>query len=195
MSEHATAVHGITKLATQGHQTQAELCATLIAHCEEMRATFAADVAADVAALPVLWAGHNSDVADIPDIYQVMTSSGYDFANTLQHLGVIGTIDTLWVLQSIDFGDASFGANGARPESFRLAHAVRDLTGYDMGADAHTAIFDAQATRRLLLLRLVRDHVFPWSSRVARDFVSKAVSLRQVVGRIRWLRYVRGLGH
>jgi hypothetical protein len=147
----------------------------------------AADVGICPANLPVVWAGHNSDVCDVPDIYQVMTAAGNDLGHTLGALGVIGTVDTLRILQSIDFGADSWGANPRRPESMKLQHVVRDLTGYDMGDAAHTAVVDAIATRRLLRLRLLRDAIF-------QDKQTRIVALRQVIGRIRWLRYIRREG-
>ena len=92
----------------------------------------------------------------------------------------------------------SSSCSPCRPESFKLAHVVRDLTGYDMGASAHTAVEDARAARRLLRVRLVRDAIFPWASRTGvtldQQQQTKVVALRQVVGRIRWLRYMRELG-
>ena len=70
-------------------------------------------------------------------------------------------------------------------------YVCQEVLHYDMGAAAHQAADDAKATLRLLEYML--QHVFPApASRGARDGTPMAtlvVGMRQVVGRIRWLRH------
>ena len=68
-----------------------------------------------------------------------------------------------------------------RPESFKLAHVVRDLTGFDMGRRAHTAVEDARATWRLLKLQQLREAIFPAVRRGQRkgeECVTRVVAIR-----------------
>jgi DNA polymerase III epsilon subunit-like protein len=72
-------------------------------------------------------------------------------------------------------------------------YVCQEVLHYDMGAAAHQAADDAKATLRLLEYML--QHVFPApASRGARAGTPMAthalvVGMRQVVGRIRWLRH------
>lgn len=143
--------------------------------------------------LPVVLCGHNSDSCDVPAIYQVMVHCGIDVGERLSACGVIGTLDTLRTLGSVGLG--GWAGNPERPADFKLKDVVMSFCAYDMGDTAHNAAADAMATRGLLKLRFLRDVVFPTpASRgagVGSTTPTRIVALRQVIGRIRWLRWLR----
>ena len=74
MSAHATNVHHISQAAVADCMTQWQLIMQVIDHCKQRQAAVAHDLGLHVQELPVVWAGHNSDTCDVPDIYQVRLS-------------------------------------------------------------------------------------------------------------------------
>jgi hypothetical protein len=115
---------------------------------------------------PIVWVGHNEQVADTPDIYsvrpippvppvhllcttisatelnwydtQVMRENALDFAQVLDGLGVVGTIDTLRVLKRADWDDP---ARGGRPAAFFNVIALVDTLLYLPGTRTYIQLY------------------------------------------------------
>ena len=124
---------------------------------------------------PVILAGHNVNIFDVPLLYAFLDDTGYDAYTELRKRNVIGVLDTLWLARH----KADWGVDA--PANMRLG----TLHQHELDAileGAHDALNDVVGNLRLLqaptLLEAMRDHLN-----------GCVVSLEQSVARIRSLRH------